>query len=167
MKKTLCIVFTLSLIFTCLLGCQPKEYENPAYLYYPRIDPDLPQSEEIITFEIRDGNQYPTLTELLTDYFQGPDNNRLYSPFPLGGAVSDINIHGKDVTISLNDDFNQLTGLEFSIASSCLAMTVLTHMNLRTAEINVIDENGHITRSVVLTRESIILNDSYIKAPAK
>ncbi len=168
MKRLICIILILC-IFT-LSGCHTQNadaYTDPVYFYYPYEDPDLYSQEDALAYEIREGAQITTVTELIQLYFEGPERNDLYSPFPEEGTVLECTLSGSLIRITLSTQFNQLIGLQLTMATSCLALTLLNSKNLSVVEINIPADDGSIARSFSLSRENIVLKDSYVALPAE
>ncbi len=168
MRKMICLL----LIFCLLLlpGCQPRSedaYKRPAYFYYPRSE-ILPEGENaVIDYELREAAQITTRQELLDIYFEGPQSSSFYSPFPEGSSVVDCSFYGKTLYVTLSNHFDELVGMSFTIATSCIAMTLLSSTNINTVEFDVLGEDGTIVRSITVKRDQILLKDTYIELPAE
>jgi hypothetical protein len=153
-----------------LSGCSTgnnSAYTDPVYFYFPREDLDLYSQEEALDFEIREGSVFEAEMELIKAYFEGPQRYDLYSPFPLDGEVLDCSISGARIRITLSAHYNQLIGLQLTIATSCLALTLLSSRDLSVVEINILADDGTVARSFSLSRDNIILGDSYVALPAE
>ena len=168
MKRLISILLFLSLLF--LLGCNHQDssaYDIPAYFYYPYEDIDLYSSENVIDFEIREGAKFSSDNELIQTYLEGPNRSAFYSPFPSGCSVIDSIVSGNRIRVILSKHFNELIGLQQTMATSCLALTLLDTKNVSIVEIHILADDGAISRSFFLTRDNIVLTDSYKALPAE
>ena len=167
MKRLFCAI-TICLFL--LNGCWTQSesyYTKAVYFYYPSISYDLTDGNRVISYELREGADFSTERELLEHYLEGPKNSNFYSPFPVGSALVDYGIFDDHICIYLSHHFNELTGMSFTIATSCIAMTVLNYTGLSFVDINVMDMNNQVKTFVTLTREQILLTDSCTIPPAE
>ncbi len=168
MKRFISLLIILCLC--CILGCQNQSassYKNPVYFYYPYTEIDLNRSGDAVAYEIREGSEITSDNKLIQIYLEGPKRNELYSPFPSGGTVVDSVVSGNRIRVILSNHFNQLLGLQLTMATSCLALTLLDTKNVSIVEIHILADDGAISRSFFLTRDSIMLGDSYRALPAE
>ena len=56
-------------------------------------------------------------------YFSGPDSSELVSPFPKGTALESYQVSGHTMELQMNEAFAQLSGIDLSLAVSCICMT--------------------------------------------
>lgn len=167
MKRFISILIILSL--SCLLGCNRKNisaYDIPAYFYYPLSDVDLHNNGKAIDYELHEGADFLSDNELIQAYLNGPDRNAFYSPFPADGTVVDSILTTNRIRVVLSKHFNDLIGVQLTMATSCLALTLLDTKNVSIVEIHILAEDGAISRSFFMTRENVILTDSYRELPA-
>ena len=168
MRKIISICLILCLGLLCGCGTQDESaYTNPVRFYFPREDIDLYNQEEALDFEIREGASFASKADLLQAYFMGPGSNDLYSPFPPEGEVLDYSISGTRIRVTLSQNYNQLIGLQLTMATSCLALTLLSCGDVSVVEINIPAADGSVTRSFSLSRDNIVLTDSYVALPAE
>jgi len=168
MKRLICLLLFVSLF--SLPGCNTpsaSEYDTPVYFYYPYADVDLYEEKGIVDCEVREGAGFATDPELINNYLKGPKRNELYSPFPAGGYASDATISGNRIRVILSSDFNHLVGLQLTMATSCLGLTLLESKNVAIVEIHILADDGSISRSFFLTRDNIMLKDTYKALPAE
>jgi hypothetical protein len=137
------------------------------YFYFPRENIDLYNQDESRGYEIKEGSQFATAMELIKAYLDGPRRNDLYSPFPDKGEVLGCSISGSRIRITLSSHFNQLIGLHMTMATSCLALTMLSTQDFTVVELNILAEDGTVARSFSLSRDNIVLNDPYVALPAE
>ena len=164
-------LFSAVLICVILLsGCWNQSesfYTKPVYFYYPLISFDLSTGNRVLSYELREGEEFSSDRELLTHYLEGPNNSGLYSPFPVGCSLIDYTASDGRIHIYLSHHFNELIGMPFTIATSCIAMTILTYTGLNSVEINVLDADNEVKRFVTLTQDQILLIDSHTVPPAE
>ncbi len=168
MKRLIGIL--LVLCFLILPGChQPSEetYKKPARFYYPRNDVLLESKDGVIAYELRETAHIASRTEMLRYYFEVPDSSALYSPFPEESSVLDCTFFSSTLYVSLSHHFDELTGLPFTIATTCIAMTLLTSTNYTIIEFEILGEDGEILRSFTLTRDQVLLEDTHIALPGE
>ena len=167
MKQFICMIALCALLLT---GCwqQPESfYTKPVHFYYPRISFDLTSGTRALSYELREGKDFSSEKELLEYYFEGPSNSGFYSPFPVGGDVLDYTVSQGCIYLYLSHHFNELIGFSFTIATSCIAMTILTYTGHDSVEINVVGIDNEIERFVTLTQDDILLIDSCTIPPAE
>ena len=160
----------LLLCFIILTGCGTQDasgYADPVYFYFPREDIDLYNHKESLSYEIYEGSQFANEIDLIQTYFEGPERHDLYSPFPAEGEVLDSMIAGNRIRITLSAHFNRLIGLQLTVATSCLALTLLSSGDFSVVEINILADDGTVARSFSLSQDNIVLTDSYVALPAE
>ena len=125
MKK--CLIVLLCLLWLPgLSGCRDSDTpQNPVNFYYQSASLDYAAQNAVISPEIREGANYATLEEALTDYLAGPESHSLNSPFPADLTVISIRQEENVLHITLSDQLSQLQGLELTIACCCIAATCL------------------------------------------
>lgn len=167
MKQLICLLLAVCLLL--LPGCRPRSedgYKRPAYFYYPRNEILLEGENGVIDYELREAAQIATRKDLLDIYFEGPQSSSFYSPFPEGSSVVDCSFFGNTFYVTLSRHFDELVGMSFTIATTCIAMTLLTSTNYNTVEFDVLGEDNSIVRSITIKRDQIMLTDTYIALPA-
>lgn len=167
MKRFVCMILLCALIFAGCLQQSESFYTKPVHFYYPRISFDLTSGTQVLSYELREGKDFSSEKELLEHYFEGPSNSNFYSPFPVGGDVLDYSVSDGCIYLYLNHNFNELIGLSFTIASSCIAMTILSYTGCDSVEINVVGTDNEVERFVTLTQDDILFIDSCTIPPAE
>ena len=115
------------LVFLCicvlLVGCMPKSSAAINFYYLAQTDYNSPQGN--IAPELRKGNASPlAYEELLNSYLSGPNSNNLINPFPTETKLISITLEQQTATVVLSDQIAELTGVELTLACTCLSMTV-------------------------------------------
>lgn len=167
MKRLICILLCpcLFLLFAC---SRPEStFTEPVYFYYPRLEVNFEGLDGVIAYEIREGKDFSSVEEFLESYLQGPESYILYSPFPVTSTLIDCSFSESCIRVSLSNDFDQLVGIPFTIATSCIAKTLFSYTKLKTVEINILNIDNTIERSVTLTNDHLLLEDSYAAPPAE
>ncbi len=166
MRSFLCFILILSTVVLSGCGQIPTGfYEEPVYFFYPRTDIDLYSSEDTLAYETREGAEFETVSALLQTYFQGPESSDLYSPFPENSVVIDTKVAGSNICITLNDKFSNALGLQLTVATSCLALTLINSLSFAGVQIDILASDGSVARSFFLSEEDIVLTDSYVALP--
>ena len=78
-------------------------------------------------------------TQLLDDYFAGPTDPQLVSPFPAGTQLVYLSVYQDTAQAVLSREFADLTGAELTTACACLALTIqgITHCSF--VQISAVD----------------------------
>lgn len=163
-------IVSLLLIFYILLsGCGKQSeslYNKPSYFYYPMVEITMSDPNGVIAYEIREGADFASEQALLEAYLLGPKDNSMYSPFPVGTQIVDCVILDNRISVTFSNEFDQLTGVSFTLATSCIAMTLLSSLPLSEVDISILSENETVERRITLTKDQILLSDTYMAPPA-
>lgn len=128
MRRYKMIAAALALVL--LAGCtaaiaQRPQYINPIDFYYCRKDAVYGSETGALDYETTElGRNDMTVEEILALYFRGPISNTLRSPFPQGLACTGAELDGGVLTLHMNEVYSTLSGVELSLASACLTMTL-------------------------------------------
>lgn len=133
MRKLLSIVLILSLLIP-FAGC--ADSGKDILFYYPRKQVLYGQADGVISAEERDvPGREQDLQYLLLLYLEGPLSQELYTPFPKGTTIKQFEIQEKALRLVLSDDFEQLEGLDYTIACTCIAQTCFGLGSFDTVEV--------------------------------
>lgn len=157
------------LLILALSGCSGKNntVEQPANFYYCTSSISFDTAHGVIAPETRDIAGFEQdLTALINHYLRGPNSSNLTSPFPNGSAVLWINQSDRELTLIMNQQFTQLTGLNLSLACSCISKTIFSLTDFESITIRARDTNLDGTKSVTMTRDSILIQDRIMMPPA-
>ena len=160
MKRTICLV--LAALLFCLAGCEePKpSIQVPVKYYYPYTEITYGSDGSVIGFEERESAGFETdWIYLLEQYFSGPDDSRLVSPFPPNLKVVSLQTRGEIVSVEVSTELGQLSGIHLTIACTCMAKTVLEMTGARKVQISAEGTllDGRIF--LVLDNDSLLLTD--------
>ena len=161
MKRFLSILMLLSLLFS-LAACK-RENEpilKPANFYYRNSD---------ITFGAEDGLISPYVAEtkdldgkiidILNLYVKGPYESTHKHTFPLGTTVLRCNVKGDTTFIEVSNEFANLTGIDLTIACTCLAKTVIELTGSDKVTISASDVPLGGNTSITISRGNVLLKD--------
>ncbi len=124
-------ILCLIIVFT-FFGCTERNNLNaPVAFYYCVNDIDHLNDREVFGKEIREGDSFSgDLIGLLNEYFNGPESDKHYNPFPAGSKVLDVKREGNVLTLHLSDHFDRLPLEKLSLAISCLVQTIFNHTSI-------------------------------------
>lgn len=164
MKKVLCILLCLSFFFL-FAGCvksQPSELPDEGNFHYVKKELTYHTSDGFIDSEKRDIENYSTddLKYVLNTYLAGPENDELVSPFPNGTVVKDITHKNSIFSITLSDQFSELTGYDLSVACACLTLTVSEFVDAKLVQISAENTKLGGNQRISMNTDRILLIDS-------
>lgn len=159
MKKCTLLLLALTLLLG-IVGCRQRseEIQEPVNFYYLTDLTTQDDFDQVIMTEVRESSGYTT-DELLDLYLAGPICEGTTNPFPEGLSVVYLRRQGTKSIIILSEQLLQLSGLDLTLACSCLASTMFELYGCQSVEIIV---NGHLLdgkTSVVIDREDLVLYD--------
>ena len=160
MKRVCCFLIAVSFI---LSGCQlfEERLKDPVTFYYVWSDYQE-ELQDVIAPEQREASGHrDDLSYLMALYLMGPAEEDHISPIPRGTRIYVMQNNASGVELKLSDTSRTMTDTEFSLACSCLALTCMELTGTEKVTIN--SEN----RSVTMTPETLLLNDSSISAAGK
>lgn len=157
MKKIFRIILPAILVLT-LLGCNNKQDDIavPVEVYYRNTAEIYNDEESVITSEIWDFEGYENNLEgFLNLYLQGPATEECISPFSTSVQVVDLQSTKDRLCITMNDSYEELTGLDLTIASACIAKTIMGLTGCDAVEITCLNTGS----SVIIDQETLLLLD--------
>lgn len=156
-------IVTLVLLVLLLCGCAQSQTSNinTASFYYRSASEWYAQDTGILAVEVVTISGTESLESLLAQYLNGPLSENLISPFPADTKLLTFSLENSTATITLDDSFLSLIGIERTLACACLAKTIFSisgcqavtilsgestntdklHMNIRTDDIMLIDDS--------------------------
>ena len=161
MKKILSFLLFFILVGT-MFGChQPEQpLKSPVKFYYPVNSRHLKENDTIIKSELREGAGYEKDLLAFTDrYVNGPQSGELISIFPEDCYPVSVCRNGDIITVYMSSSFAKLTGIDLTLACTCLSMTLMDFVDAQTVTICVKDTRLDGQRSIVMTRDSFSLLD--------
>lgn len=127
-----CLFF---LILLLLCGCSSDPSANargmyhPMQFYYCGIDSSnsahYERNSGAMQWEYKDlGRDLPEVEDVVQMYMDGPVSNTLRTPVPEGTRVQGVSLKNGVLTITFNDAFSRLSGVEMTMAASGLVHTL-------------------------------------------
>ena len=162
MKRILCFILLLT-ILAVGSGCNKNSdnYKMPANFYYRNASVAFFEDDSIIAFEVRETvTQKDNLIDLLNTYLSGPFSDKLVSPFPSGLKVISAEQQNNTLIITLNKVFSTISGLDLTVACSCIYTTVTELTGCTTVEIQTEGQLPDNVTSIVLSNENLLFTDS-------
>ena len=148
MKRLIPLFIVLTLLLTACIPASQNDHttlRQPIQFCYCAVDHSYSSETGVLQWETRDlGEESWSIAEILALYFAGPASPTLRSPFPDGLAVEHVSVQEGVMTLTLNDSFSGLAGVDLTMASACLVQTMM--------EMNEVDE-------VILKTKSGVLSD--------
>lgn len=122
MRKAMAVVIALCLLLS-LSACRKDDSEstiNRCVFYYLG---ELDGSESVIGSETRvvDGD---AKLMILGEYFAGPEDQSLNSPFPIGTTFTAFSSDENAASITMSEEYSQLQGADRTLAEACLTKTL-------------------------------------------
>lgn len=161
--KRLLIFLVVAFLF---YGCGPKEVKivDPVNFYYCNKTISYSSPEAVISYEIREANGLRNSWVALLDfYLRGPSADHLYSPFPESVTVKAFTISNGQCTVTLSNEFSSLTGIDLTLACSCLSRTIMELTGVKNIEIKFTDPVTGKFSSVTMDENSILLHGSSLE----
>lgn len=158
MKHFLCLL--LALLCLPLIGCQQQSdpISDPVTFYYRRAELTTGEADSVIAPCIAEGRGVSDVpVSLLNKYLKGPTDAALAATFPSGTQVLSYTVEGDHTIIVLNSAFDQLSGIDRTIACACITFTVMDHTGA--ASVTIRTENQ--VQEVTLDRTVLLLLDNY------
>ena len=156
---------TLPLVFVLVLslvacGKSDKELQVPVKFYYLNDEIGYGVDDGVISFEEREAAQIQNdLYALVQSYLLGPENAQLSRAVPASVCVEAVQSDQDTIILTLSPEFARLSGIDLTLACSCLSMTLLDYTNAQTVQIQVTDSLLAEGESITMTREDILLVD--------
>lgn len=156
---------TAILLSFCACSQTDNANTDTVFFYYPRDEITYWESDGVIASESRDSyGNVDDLQYLLSLYLQGPVSSDLRSPFPEDLQLVRLNQDEQTIDIVLGSSLDRFSGLEKTLAYTCLAMTCLDLTGA--ASVRIATEAGLIAGEspIVMDRSSFLLLDNSVSA---
>lgn len=164
MKKILCFLLIFSFA-AALWGCTSHEAvpENAVAVYYKRSVPVSGSADGVIVATYLDatGHQqdYPYL---LSQYFRTTPPEGLASTFPKGMSLVSFKLEGLTAKIVLSDRIADYSGMNLTIALTCLTQTVMSLTGCQEVIISAATMQVNGQNFITLNRDSYLLTDDSV-----
>ena len=165
------IIFFLATIVLCTLcGCsqQPEtELILPVAFYYHNDLDSKDNFNEVFVAEQREGSNYQNdHLALINLYLAGPNSEKLTNPFPEDLIAQKLEINSDTASIVLSTQITKLTGIELTLACSCLSLTLFELTRCNRVEISVDGQMLAGQPSVLIHRDDLIFTDNTLQSAA-
>lgn len=158
--RRLTAIFLLIAMTAGLFGCQSGELQTPDTFYYCRTEPIFSGTNGVIAPEQRDlADLDGDLDAILALYLQGPISQDLEDPLPDGCPAPAWELTEDTLSLHFSPELAQLSGMDLTLAASCLARTFL---ELTGAGTLILTAEGKLLNgetALILTREQLMLRD--------
>ncbi len=163
MRKKCLILGMILCLLPSLLGCRFHKSDTMDF-YYVRSRYQYGEPQGVICPESRDVTGHvQDLSYLMALYLSGPLDEGLSSPFPRSTRLLNLYIQNNTLFIELTPTGSSFSSSDFTLASSCLALTFLYFSNVD--QVTVTSGENTIT----LNTENLLLYDqpSYSSTPTE
>lgn len=125
MKKIFCVLLIFALLLP-LAACGRDELREPGNFYYRRTETAFGEADPVIAPEQKELSAWSREPQsLLALYFAGPTTEALVAPYPRDTRVVRWDITDSTLTLTMNDAFAAMTGVELTLACACITKTFL------------------------------------------
>ena len=152
MKRMLVLVCILS-IFLSGCGIFGERIQQPVTFYYIAEEYQQTMCDVIVSEEREAAGHMDDLTYMLALYLMGPTEEAHCSPIPRGTNIFRAEITDSGVSLLLSDTEKTMSDAQFTLASTCLALTCMDITGLESVTVT----SG--TRSNVITADNLIIFD--------
>lgn len=164
--KLIAALLVLVLLTGCAAAIESRTQSiNPIDFYYCRSEPLYGSETGAIDFETAElGRKDVTVEQIMQRYLSGPESEQLRSPFPQGLVCTRTELDGTTLSVYLSSEYSALSGVELSLASACLSMT-LTQIEF-VDSVRVLSSDGR-TPAQLLEPEQFVLFDASAYNPER
>lgn len=160
-----CQLLTVAML---LGGCLPAETkaEKPINFYYLHSEIGYRADQDILVPQVWDAaDHFGDMRYILESYLQAPVPDGMVSPFPRGLSLVAVWSVGDCLYVKLNEQITTLSGLELTLACSCIAKTCFelsAHEQVRISSAGgSLDGADYIT----IHADSLLLNEIEMTLP--
>ena len=149
------------LVMLLLCGCASPAVDSDQQVtfYYVQSEIDFQGQNGVIAPEIREiGNRSDDLSYLLSLYLQGPQSDALRSPFPENLTLVQIRQEEAYLEVVVSQRLSNLTGMELTLACSCLAKTCMDLSGAQEVRISAQEQLLDGASYITITADSILLS---------
>ena len=164
--KRLLLIFIVAVFLFTVLGCTKKteSFSVPENFYYRRNSVSFHTDDAVIKPEVRETEEYrDNILDIVNLYLRGPVSDKFASPFPQDLTAISIEQSDSSLVLELSDSFNNLNGLERTIACSCIFRTLTDLTGCNTVEIQFSSADSNGSNSIILSNEDLCFADAALK----
>ncbi len=161
-RRMMLILLALSFLFVwgCTEAPSEADMEAPVRFYYKVSDDRYGAAGGAIEYEFYDADGHETnYSRILDAYFQGPVSEGLVAPFPKATGLRVAWLDGGTMRVDLSNDFGQLSGIDLTLACSCITMTCLQFPGVEAVTIRSLGRLLDGRETITLNADSLILED--------
>lgn len=164
MKKRLtAVLILLALLIGLMAGCAfIASTKDPLMLYYRRAEIAF-EENGLIGSENADFSLERSAEPLADRYFDGPRKDGLVSPFPKGTELVSASVSNGVLSLELTDAFANLSGVDLSLALSCISMTFSQLEGVEAVELSTEHLPIGGQAKIRLDRDQILLEDNSLE----
>lgn len=156
MRKCYALLLVILLLF--LYGCSEKpDYITPVQVYYTSSQVDFHSTYGIISTETIEYEGWENKTrDFLNQYLSGPHSQDLTSPFPTGAWILDMTQEESIINIQLNTHFSRLSPNEYTLACTCLSLTIFDLLHAEVVNIQISGSDQILS----MNRDNLIFSEN-------
>lgn len=159
MRKTIALILCIALAMP-LFGCAGDQFQTPGLFYYRRSTIVYDTEEGVIAPEQREvASLDGDIGAILEAYFSGPESSELEAPFPRDSQILSWLVEGNTLILTMNDAFGALSGVELTIACTCITRTLLGLVDLTQVQFRMEDALLGGEKSITLSGDNVSLSD--------
>lgn len=162
MKRMICLLLSGVLLLVCC-GCAKKTpvQQDGIVFYYPNAQLTFQPGSSIYGSEVRSLATPDNWAQVLNIYFLGPEGEHLTSPFPSGLTVKKTIMTKDTIYITVSDHLTELSGLDMTIACSCLTLTAMALSGVERVVINA--ENALLDgqKKISMDKNNLLLSEDW------
>lgn len=162
MKRILSL-FLAMCCFAGILGCtaEKKAPEDSVAVYYKRDKLTYGASDGVIAETYMPvGGHEKEYAFLLNQYLKANPGEGSSSPFPSGVTLIGFKLEGLTAKVVLSDRIAELSGMELTIALTCLTQTIMSMTGCQEVIISASTKQLDGQNFITLNRDSYLLIDS-------
>lgn len=123
--KNISIISIILIVCIVLFACSTTNNNAQLKFYYCTAQLKFGSGDSPVQSENRkEALDRLAYDRIIEQYLEGPISPDLNSPYPDGTSLISITVEQQTANVILNDAFAQLTGIDLTMACTCLSLTV-------------------------------------------
>lgn len=166
MKRWIAFALIAALILSgCAFG--RNRFQDSVTFYYPRAHETADQMEKFFTEgaigeETREAvGHRQDLNYLLSMYLTGPLSEDLAFPYPVTTRLSNHQLDGDVLTVTLTANSDRPTDLDWTLGSACFARTAMALTAAGTVSVQIVDRVGETLYTGSFDGTNVLLEDGF------
>ncbi len=152
------MIFSLIFVSACSSQETAAGSSTETGLWFAAVQSDKYEDSAAVKLEVRNWDLIPTAEELMEQLLAGPEKENVYSPFPEGLSLLDLNVEDGLAEINLSEQYGGLTGFQLTLADYCIVLTLCQRSDIDTVRIYCDGEELAYRNRQDLKAEDIMLN---------